>query len=216
MSPAAGAATTAHPALSARQTVPWPGVGEDRRRSAASSSSRRASRPAWRCPAPRRRGDRQAAVGRGEHADRPAGQALERRAQQPVLAVLGGRRRDEHDRPGRGRRRRSTRSPRRLPLQRADDVGVGARRTAGRGYSSCGNVPTRHSSREIPPCTWSSGGRPRRPRVSLSSRRPSRSPPAEGGADAVPHPPPGAGPRQPRPDRVRSGSRAPGAGRRGG
>src|SRR3954454_6371787 len=47
-----------------------------------------------------------------------------------------------------------------------------------RGYSSCGNVATRHSAREIPPCTCASGGSPSRARVSLSSRRPRSRPPA--------------------------------------
>src|SRR4051794_3292165 len=47
-----------------------------------------------------------------------------------------------------------------------------------RGYSSCGNVATRHSAREIPPWTCPSAGRPSRARVSLSSRRPRSRPPA--------------------------------------
>ena len=46
----------------------------------------------------------------------------------------------------------------------------------GRGYSSCGNVATSASSREIPPWTSGSGGRPTRSRAPFSSTRPFSSP----------------------------------------
>src|ERR671935_103551 len=49
-----------------------------------------------------------------------------------------------------------------------------------RGYSSCGNVPTRHSSALIPPWTRSSGGRPKRALPPLSSPPPRPSPPGLG------------------------------------
>ena len=47
---------------------------------------------------------------------------------------------------------------------------------AARGYSSWGNVATIARSREIPPCTSSSGGRPTRSRAPFSSTRPCSSP----------------------------------------
>jgi hypothetical protein len=54
--------------------------------------------------------------------------------------------------------------------------------SSGRGYSSCGKVATSASSWEIPPCTWSSGGSPTRPRESFSCSRPCSSPPFRSGS----------------------------------
>ncbi len=89
------------------------------------------------------------AVPRREHAHRQIGETGQRGSQQPVLGILGGRRRDEHERQvAVGNLHRLGR---RLPLQRPDDVTAGIARD--RGYSSWGRVATIERDRLMPPCT---------------------------------------------------------------
>ena len=130
----------------------------------------------------RQRARGQAPVPGGEHAHGRVGEPAQRGVQQPVLGVLGGGGRDEHERLVAGRQLDV--GGRRLPHERPDDVHV--RRASARGYSSCGNVATSASSRLMPPWTWASGGRPSCARVRLSSTRPRSRPRSDGQLGAPP------------------------------
>ena len=124
--------------------------GRRRRRSAASSARRRPTRPAARWPGTGDRLGRRAAVPRAP-ARAPAGRpALRSAARSSVLlGVLRRRRRHEHERA----RRPAAARPRRTAAPTAAARPLRRRIGPARGYSSCGNVATRASSREIPPCT---------------------------------------------------------------
>ena len=100
-----------------------------------------------RWPAPAAGRVERAAVRRGQHADGQVGEA--RRARRAAAGARGpatstARRARAGRRPG-GRR---DVVGRRLPQQRADDVA--SRPASARGYSSCGNVATRHELRLNP------------------------------------------------------------------
>ncbi len=131
----------------------------------------------------RQRARRQAPVAGGEHAHRRVGEPAKRGAEQPVLGVLGGRRRDQHERrvaPAAARPRRAGR----LPHQRPDDVHVCGPRA--RVLELREAWPTSASSRLMPPWTCASGARPSWARVSLSSRRPRSRPRRDGPLSAPP------------------------------
>ena len=68
------------------------GVGDHERAARASSASRRSTRPAVRSPARARASSSGRRFGGGEHPDRLAARPGQRRAEQPVVGILRGRR----------------------------------------------------------------------------------------------------------------------------
>ena len=167
MSPTAGQTTTGQPLASARTSVPWPpwqttDVARGHRlRVGQPRDEHRVGRDV----------DRRvglAAVPGGDHAHGLAREPLERGAQQPVLAVLRGRGRHEHDRARRraaGRPARpaaptsAARPPAPTPATRAGTRAAAAWRPA--------------SARARGPCAPTArGGSPSRRRDSLNWSRP--------------------------------------------
>ena len=203
MSPPAGQMTTGQPLVSARTRVPWPPWRDDE---VAGGHRLRVGQPGNEHGVGRRRGS-------GGDGSRPfqvaitrtgsRGQAGQRGAQQPVLGVLGGGGRDQHDRAvarAAGRRARPA-APTSAGRRRAA-------RTASRAGTRARGAWPRASARATGPCGRTAAAAGRAGRGTRCSRAgPARARSPRAGPQARQNARPDRRPGQPRADRVRREAR---------